>query len=311
MPFSQGSRAALAFGKEASFAGALATPNSLQLLNTATHDLSPSIEYIPNPVLRSDRQRSAPNPGNRNATGSLTGPLHWNAYDGLLEGVFCNPWTTIGGASTLTNGVIRNTYMFERHQQDNNIFGLGKGMFINTFAATFAAGANIDCSFEMIGKQFTWETASQDSDGYTPAVSANSLMKPGIGVVKEGGNATPLGIVTSATLTFNNNADPNFVYGNNYMPDFSLGDFSVTGTLTMYWPNQDIIKKYVDGTPSSLEITARDGANQYVFNLPRITYTGGTAPITQAGSITIDMPFEATLDPTTGYTARITRGTQT
>jgi hypothetical protein len=300
MAFSQGSRAALAFIKETTFGTTPATP-ALQTLNTASHDLNANIEYIPNPVMRSDRQKSAPNPGNQSAVGQVAGPLHWNAYDALLEGLFCSTWAS----NVLTNGLTRSTYTFERAQLDNSIYGIGKGMFVNTGSITFASGQNVDVTLDMIGKSFEWTSASVDADGYTAPVSANVLCKPGLGTVKEGG--VTIALVTNCTLNFANNAEPNYVYGNNYMPDFSLGEFAVTGTLTLYWPDKSIIEKFTKNTQSALEITASDGVHTYTFTLPKVTYTGGSAPVNAQGSLTIDMPFEATLDPVTGYTARITR----
>ena len=306
MAFYQGSRSQLLMVAETTQGVTPATP-TMKTVNFSTYDLGPTVAYVENTTMRSDRNRQAPQPGNRGATGQIEGELHYGGHDDLVEGLLGGAWTS----NAVTNGTAKKTYTFQRGQLTdvpaNNVYGTATGVYVNEATFTFGQGQNVKATYGLIGKSFAWNTPASTSiaAAVTPAVSATSLMKSSTGSVTIDGQS--VATMTTGSVTVSNGASLNYVYGADFAPDFDQADLSVTGSCTFYWSNLDLLQKFVNGAPASVVITASDGSNSLVYSLPHTTFTGGSAPVNAKGSLTIEMPFEATLSAAQGYSIRINR----
>ena len=125
------------------------------------------------------------------------------------------------------------------------------------------------------------------------------------GTVQEGG--APIAVITEANIKFDNGMDRRFVIGSRNTLRPSRGRFSASGSITCYYESAAMLDKFLAGTASSLSLQLSNGTESFTLYLPNIKYTGGRVAVKDEGPITLNMPFQAIYDGTTGGAAKVTR----
>jgi hypothetical protein len=208
-------------------------------------------------------------------------------------------------------GTERRSFTFVRHFADiqtaDNPYYIYRGVELNSVQFTIAANSMVTGTFSIIGQ--SQETA-QDLTGlgtptYNPA-STTSPLDSFTGSLQEGG--TTVAVVTEISMTLQNGIEPRFVVGSKNSIYPSIGRSNLTGQVTAYFEDSDLVNKFLNETESSLVFTLPDGAgNQLRVTIPRIKYTGGQPDVSGEGPITLAMPFQALLDSTESSNIRIER----
>jgi hypothetical protein len=171
-------------------------------------------------------------------------------------------------------------------------------------ALNIAPNAMVTGTMTIVGKDIAFATTPLDAN---PDPSMTASPYDGFrGSLKEGG--TEIAVVTAIEMAIDNAIEPAFVIGSDSAANLLPGRINITGTISAYFQNMDLLRKFVNETESSLEFSLGDGEKEtYVFTLPRIKYTGGENPVEGEGAVTLSMPFQALLDPCTGTNIRIDR----
>ena len=299
MAITQGSQSELSYVLETGYGITPAEPQ-LKVINKASYDLNLTKATIENTNIRGDRQKYAPQHGNFSATGNIAAPLNFREYDDFIAGALCGVWTN----NVLKNGVTKQFATVVGTQKDIGAHRIARGMFVNQMALTAAQGANVEVTFDLIGKSLEATTTALDATP-TPPVSADNLIRSGYGSLTEDGVA--LADVTNFTLTVANNAALSHTLFTNESKDLSTDAITVTGEVTLYWNDITQFQKFINGTRTALIVVIGDGTNTYTISLPNVTYTANNAPVNAQGNLTVAIPFEATVDNVTGYTIQITR----
>ncbi|WP_115746921.1 phage tail tube protein [Escherichia coli] len=299
MAITQGSQSELSYVLETGYGVTPAEPQ-LKVINKASYDLNLTKATIENTNIRGDRQKYAPQHGNFSATGNIAAPLNFREYDDFFAGALCNTWIN----NVLKNGVTKQFATVVGTQKDIGAHRIARGMFVNQMALTAAQGANVEVTFDLIGKSLEATTTALDGT-VTPPVSADNLIRSGYGSLTEDGVA--LADVTNFTLTVANNASLSHTLFTNESKDLSTDAITVTGEVTLYWNDITQFQKFINGTRTALNVVIGDGTNTYTISLPNVTYTANNAPVNAQGNLTVAIPFEATVDNVAGYTIQITR----
>ena len=107
-------------------------------------------------------------------------------------------------------------------------------------------------------------------------------------------------IVTDYSLTINNGHAPRFTVGCPASQDPMVGQSVVEGSITAYFEDATLYKKFVNEQSFSLKLTLADSkGNQMIVDLPNLKIGSGTQPdVTGDGSIPISINFTAHKDNT-------------
>lgn len=229
-------------------------------------------------------------------------------FEDFLAAVFCGDWSS----GELVNGVTRKSFSFLRHFGD---LGAGTKPYHILTGVEFAScelklptSGMATASFETIAQTYTPGEAAP-TGATLNAPSTTSPMDSFTGTVQEGGSA--IGVITEATVKFDNNMNRKFVIGSKNTLRPSVGRFMASGTITCYYESATMLDKFLNGTNSSLQLQLSNGSDTLTILLPNIKYTGGRVDVKDDGPITIQMPFQGIYDLTTGGAAKITRNPTT
>lgn len=306
-----GSRHSMRYVAETVYGQTPATPAFKMIRHTGT-TLGLSKESLQSEELRDDRQISDFRHGAYQVGGDINIELSYGSFDDLLEAVMLGTWEADSpsvGIDRLKAGVTRRSFTIERFFGDiasvDKPYHRFTGVELNTLSLAINANAMITGSFGVLGQNMSTGTAIITGATYAAATTTSPL-DSFTGTLQEAG--TPIAVITEISLSLENALEARFVVGSKQSIRPSIGRSNVTGQVTAYFENSALLDKFINETESSIVFELPDGAgNKYTFTLPRIKYTGGQPDVDGEGPITLAMPFQALLDPTTGTNLMIDR----
>lgn len=302
MPLATGAQAEVGFIAEVTLGVTPATP---ELVALPVSSFTPEVtkEGFQSADLRADRQISDFRHGGKSTSMALEFEVKHGEFDSLLEGALFGTWAT----DVLIAGTDRHSFTFEAAYLDITQFHSYTGLMVNTFSMSITTDATVTASMSLIGIDENLAQATIDNaGGYTP-VGAKRSFDSFSGVLNEGGSA--IAIVTSLEFSLENGISGAKVIGSDIAVDLFDGRSNLTGTISAFFEDEVLLNKFLNETPSDIDITLTDpDANTLQIEIPRIIYTGGSAPVSGEGGIVISLPFQATYDATVTSNIRITRG---
>lgn len=301
MPLATGAQAEIAYIEEVTYGVTPATPELVALPVTG---ITPEVtkEGFQSGDLRSDRQIADFRHGGKASTLALPFELKHGEFDPLLESACFGAFST----NVLKCGTVAKSFTMEVAYSDISQFHAFTGLLVNSMSLSVSTDATVTGSFNLVGKDMTPGVATIDNLGGYTAVGAKRSFDSFSGSINEGG--VPIAIVTAVELNLENGLTPARVVGETTPKQYFDGRSNVTGTLSAYFENATLLDKFLDETPSSLDFTLTDpDGNTLTFNIPRIVYTGGSAPVSGEQGIVIAMPFQAVYDATEQTNLVITR----
>jgi len=120
-------------------------------------------------------------------------------------------------------------------------------------------------------------------------------------------DAAGLNFVLEATIEMNNNLRRQPAVGVFGASGIGLGEFSVTGTLSTYFDNDEILQVILANSETTLDLITQGGdGRSMVFDLPRIKFSGGAPDVPGKNQdVTIPGTYQAILDADLGYTMSV------
>jgi len=301
MALATGAQAEIGYIEEVAYGVLPATPEFVALPVTG---ITPEVtkEGFQSGDLRADRQISDFRHGGKATTLALPFEFKHGEFDPLLESALFGAWAT----NVLKAGVTRKSFQMEVAYTDIAQFHLFNGLIVNSMSLSISTDATVTGTFNMVGLDMTPSgTTSDNVGGFTP-VGAKRSFDSFSGVINEGGS--PIAIVTAVELNIENGLTPAKVIGSDVPVDYFDGRCNVTGTLTAFFEDAVLLNKFLNETPSDLDLTLTDpDGNTMQIEVPRIIYTGGSAPVSGEAGISIAMPFQAVYDATATTALQITR----
>ena len=207
----------------------------------------------------------------------------------------------------IRNGVTSKSFTLEKEFADVSSFARYAGMRVTAMSLSFESQAILTGTLGFVGVGQV--TASTTLASTTVAGSTNTVMNASgnVGRVWEGGQAVTGVAFQSLSIDLNNNPREQAKVGSDSLVGVGTGRAEVTGAVTAYFENNDLIDKFTAGTKSNLrfQITDLDG-NSYIIDMPLVTYTdftiaagGGNEDVVQDGS------WGASIDSNGVYTIQI------
>lgn len=201
-------------------------------------------------------------------------------------------------------GVTRRSFSLLRHYSDQDAgdkpFHLHTGVEFNSVSLTVKVDAPVEVSFSVVGRNVTLSGTGPAGATYGSAVDGQVYVGLSGGLALDG---VTLGVVTEVTLTVENGITPRFVLFDDKTTRPSINTCNVTGQLTAYFEDSSLLERFYNEDDASLVFYLTDpSGNRYTFDMPRIKLNGGQ-PDTNAGPITLTIPFQAVRDEVTNRVA--------
>lgn len=298
MAFASGAFHGMRYIKESTFGVTPPTPQMKNLRHTSC-SLVLSKDSFQSQELRSDAQISDLRQGNKQAQGDIGIEFSFGEFDEFLAAAVRSSWTPsseiTGASSVLKAGTTMQSFTLERVFGDIQQYETFTGCRVNTFSISVQPNAMVTGTISIVGKNIGFSDSPLSA---SPIASQTAPPFDGFsGTLEEGGEK--IAVVTGIDLSIANSLEAAFVIGEDSAEDIIAGRINITGTISAYFENMDLLEKFVNETETSLSFGLgnwQDG-NSYQFHLPRIKYSGGDNPVDGEGPITLSMPFQALYDP--------------
>lgn len=299
MPQASGSRHSIGYVEEVTFGVTPATP-ALKAFRHNSTTLSLNRSTFGSNEIRGDRQIADFRAGTRSGQGNIVAELSKGSHDDMLAAALCGTWT----ANVLKAGILRKSFTIERKFGDVGQYLRYYGSQVDTLQISMTTGAVVGLTFGFWSKGMESDDAIVTGATY-PAALTTSPMDAISGTITEGGSA--IGVVSNVSLNLSNGLASRFVIGSAESLEPSIGRSTLTGTMEAYFEDATLLNKFLADTPSSLSMVCSDGTDEYTILVPKLKYTGGDVPVSGEGPVSISLPFQGLLDPTTGTNLQITR----
>lgn len=217
--------------------------------------------------------------------------------------------------------IAANQFAVERRFEDHNPVTreLFLGMAINNFNLTLSPQAIAVGSLTWFG--FNSSVSDNAAGSYSELYAALpvDVEAPQFDVYNTSSDIGRLGrgidpidaagqnFVLEATIEINNNLRRQPAVGVFGASGIGLGEFGVTGTLSTYFDNDDILQVILANDETTLDLITQGGdGRSMVFDLPRIKFSGGAPDVPGKNQdVTIPGTYQAILDSALGYTMSI------
>ncbi|SNS00340.1 hypothetical protein SAMN04488503_2289 [Humidesulfovibrio mexicanus] len=119
-------------------------------------------------------------------------------------------------------------------------------------------------------------------------------------------DGAPFGDLLALNLTASTTGTPAFAVFNPRMKNITTSTLEIKGSMSVYFVNQNLKKKFLNGIGSSIQFTLGEGSGSYTFKMGSLKFLSNGRD-DAATSITESIEFQATYDTTDASTLKITR----
>lgn len=207
--------------------------------------------------------------------------------------------------SLLDHANTMKSYTLEVQHNDITQFRQYLGMIPSKMDLNLSVGSIVTGGFEFMGKSFSLLQATSmgtpaAAQTYTPANATRGVFDIVEGTVL----ISTLSYIKSASISIDNSMRAQEAVGVFGNAGLAAGTMQITGKLEVYFAENTIYQKLLNGTASALAIPVLDvDGNGYVFYFPRIKYT--TAKVAVGGidqDNMLSLDFQAVPDTASGDT---------
>ena len=224
---------------------------------------------------------------------------------------------TIQLPGKLVNGVMPKSFSFERGFEDANVYEYLTGMEMDTFSVSASASSLVTASFGMLGRSQSSRVGRQGGitdvteETYGDTLNASS----NLATIGHSHPSSPtvlladLAIVTDISLEITNNLRELNALGTVGAASIGSGEFSVTGSMSVYFEDDALLEKLLENQQTSLRFgfSAEDGS-MISFFLPAIKFTEGIPEVSGKNEdVMLNLGFQAFAAGGIGSTIRVQR----
>lgn len=304
MARAQGSNSIL-LGK---FRADYATPaaGNFQKLPFVSSDLGGNQPLLADDTLGNGRNPRDPSYDVITVDGTVVVPVDLSNIGFWLKGLLGAPVTTEVDphyTHVYTSGVAAIPAMdLEIGTPEVPLYTMNEACLVNSIAFSFAPNGTSKATVALVAQG---ETPDNASGGGVPTELAYTRFSQFQGSISKGGSA--LASITGADITLANNLDPvRTIRSDGKIDGADLGAFGASGTLTARFADTTFIDAATDQTPVDLTFAYTISATaKLVIAVPRVFLPRSKRQIQGAGGISVPFNWQASKDPTAGYTAQV------
>lgn len=198
----------------------------------------------------------------------------------------------------LVNGTEKRSFAIEQRMVDIDLSELFTGVRIGSGNFNLQPSAMATVSFDLQGKDGQVLTGASSPYFADPAAQTNTGVLAGIsGAIRLAGQEQA--IITSLDFSINNNLNSQPVVGATVVPDIFYGRSVVTGSVSAYIENADLIDVFLNEEEVDL-VTVLEAAGTtpqafLSFSFQRVKLNGVSKTIGPEGGVIATFPFQALL----------------
>lgn len=204
-------------------------------------------------------------------------------------------WTVAVAGRKLTQGTQKRSFTIEQALADASLWERYTGVRVNGAAFNVQPNGMSTVSWELMGQNFAMGTASAYFTSPT-AETTTGVLSGVDGFLRLDGEEQA--VVTGLQLNFTNNMTMTPVIGATQAPDIFYGRMVVTGTVSAYLEDADLVNAFISESEIDLVATLEAGTDPQdflSFNMQRIKLTGAQKTIGPDGGVIAQFPFQALL----------------
>lgn len=245
----------------------------------------------------------------QNVSGSINFELSAATFDWAIEAAIGGTWA----ADTLTNGIVKRSFSFEKHMPDIGRYYLYRGMVVAGIDFKLEKNKRITGSIKFNGAQVSVGTTSAVGSGSVAAINENKIFRSGstiTGIEIDDVSAETAGVrISSLGLNINTNAETEQTIDRDFATGVNILSIKPELDFSIYHDNDNFYTKSLAGTKFKFEITLTDGSgNDYKFTFPACQFTGGAPDGASKGkSIMTALKAIGTVDSAAGYYMQVQR----
>ena len=291
MAVETGNQIQVAYIPEVTFKTTPATPVG-KILRFTGFTLAADRNYLENPELRTDRQRTAGRGGVMVGKGDVSGVFSYGTYDDLLEAALGGTWTL----NVLKVGTTRKSFTFERLHKVNTLSFPFTGVVVDNFELSGKADQNVEAKFGLIAATCGNESGTTIWTS-TTAAGTGLVLTTWDGSIKKGGVA--IGTVVGWTLKGDNAYQEAKVCGSPNLYDLAQGTCRITGTMELFFDSYALYTDFRAENTVALQINIGTGTtSSYTFDLTQAKITKFGSPSTNDGLVSVTVEYESFVDAT-------------
>lgn len=178
-------------------------------------------------------------------------------------------------SSRMSNGNITGSFTLEVGHMDVSQFRSYKGMIPSKMSLKLASKGIVTGNFEFMGQGFDLVAASEmgtaaAAQSFTPANATRGVFD----ILENGASVTASTFVKSLDFSIDNTLRMQDAVGVFGAAGIGSGTMDIQAKLEVYFTNDVMYRKLLDGSASSLSVPILDvDGNGYVYFMPRIKYT--------------------------------------
>ena len=164
----------------------------------------------------------------------------------------------------------------------------------------------VKATFGIVGREMILSNTAPTGATYIDPIGANKPFDSFTGTITVDG--VEVASVSELSLTLDNGIEPRFVVFDDKTRPTKIGRTRVTGQLTAYFENSELLLAFNGGVHKNLGFGLTDLlGNTYDFELPNIVVDGGQTDVSGESDITLPIPFSAIYDSALTFGFRIIR----
>jgi hypothetical protein len=301
--------------------GELASSYDVYNLRTTGFGINMSRDSFTSNELRSDRQTADSRTGMDNVSGDIPVELSYNAFDDLIASAMFSSWSA-DSLPVITIGTTQSSLRISRNFPAMGQYHEFLGCVVNSWSVSVQPNSIITSTFNFMGKGMNTYTTNggyengvytgtdntanrkltggSDKATHSPFDSFSGSLYVGAGSSDPSSSANEVSSITGIDFSVENALTSLQVVGNKQAVGVSAGRATVSGTVTAYFINSDMLNRFLNETETAILFTLTDASSQsYEFFMPRIRFNSGDLDVSGEGPVTISMPFTA-LVPSSG-----------
>lgn len=299
MAQAKGSDVQLMLVEEAAWGTTPATPSGYVIPVASIGGSWYTRNLLDNPVLRANRNPSAPVRGNTAVAGSFQFPLSLSAWGWIQKHCIGTPATS--GTTTYTHlskcnfsGSTAGSDLAAGLTMEIGHTGIDQyhvfdGCKLNGFTVNASSEGVAMFDVQVVGQGYTQDTSSIDA---SPTSYTDSVIDHFSLAISEGGGS--ITYVKSVSLTFSNNIDTSqyVISGTGgLLGALPTGVASVTGTVEALFENDTLLAKGENHTESDLTLTWTSGSYSLALHVPELVYEPASPAVQGPDGIVLSMNF--------------------
>lgn len=241
------------------------------------------------------RNRVAAIENNKSAGGAVDFELSFTDFETLIRAALGASITgaTAGAGANYFNGNTLSSFYIEKAFTDIARFVGVYGAVIEQLDLNFQANAPVTGQIQFMAQK-TGSLAASRGVSYT-APSTDPVMRSGVDVAfVKINDAAIAAAVRSLKLSIKNGLKPVDQLTSEVPTGFTFGDFLVTGSMELYFPDASVYDLIEAQDSVKLEAKVSNSAGAFNFQMPAVRLTGGTPAIRGQGQdVILEVPFLA------------------